>query len=222
MPASPYLSGRKKYRRPQAMLWSNNSGYIKTEVDAETGEIYRIYSPIGYEVGADYPDEASKSEIDQFIILSDHNRSPINVSYERIENRQRTVNGTMRSRHIADKIKLSMSWDMLPSRAFASAPQFDSDSGATALTSNSVAFTADGGAGGNDLLDWYNENTGPFWVFLAYDKLTGLNSGELRYNNFTEYTQVIQMYISGFNYSVEKRGTSLYDMWNISVDLEEV
>lgn len=222
MANNTYLIGRYKYSRPQAMLWSDNPGSVEVEVDENTGEELRTLVPNGYEIGADYPDTATIDEIDQFLILSDHNRSPIDISYERIENRQRTVNGAMRSRHIADKVKLSVSWDMLPSRAFASDPMFNVTTGSPISTSTSVAFMADHGAGGNDILDWYNNHPGPFWVFLGYDKLTGINTGENRYQNFQQYTQLVQMYISDFKYSVQKRSGTLYDMWNISVSLEEV
>lgn len=220
MATNSYIVGRYKYSRPQAMLWSNNPGRVVEEVSGNN--IQKFYLPNGYEVGAAYPEDAQADEIDQFIILSDHNRSPINVSYERIENRQRTVNGVMRSRHVADKLKISLSWDMLPSRSFSGDPFFDTTTGKSILSGNDRVFTVDGGAGGNNLVDWYDSHTGPFWVFLAYDKIDTAIPDTNKYNNFFEYNQVVQMYITGFNYSVEKRSASLYDMWNISVDLEEV
>ena len=43
MTTSAYMSGRKRYQRPQAALWSNNAGTL-------TGG---LYVPNGYEVGAD-------------------------------------------------------------------------------------------------------------------------------------------------------------------------
>lgn len=220
MTTNSYIVGRYKYSRPQAMLWSNNPGSVVVETSGSNQS--RFYIPNGYEVGAEYPENATEQEIDQFLILSDHNRSPMNISYERIENRQRTVNGVMRSRHIADKLKISVSWDMLPSRAFSGNPFFDTVSGRSILSGNDSVFTADGGAGGNNLLDWYDSHPGPFWVFLAYDKIDSSESVSNRYNTFFEYTQVLQMYITNFTYSIQKRSASLYDMWNISVDLEEV
>lgn len=220
MATNAYLVGRSKYSRPQAMLWSENPGRVVTEGSGSTEQ--RVYVPNGYEVGTALPETATPDEIDQFIVLSDHNRSSIDISYERIENRQRTVNGTMRSRYITDKIKISVSWDMLPSRAFSGDPYFDVDSGGSILSGNDFVFTADGGAGGNDILNWYNLHSGPFWVFLAYDKISGVNPESTKYQNLDQYTQVVHMYISNFNYSVQKRSGTLYDMWNISVDLEEV
>ena len=80
-------------------------------------------------------------------------------------------------------------------------------------------FTADGGAGGADLLTWYRETHGPFWVFLSYDNYPNFEGNTDVWNQFDKYSDRYMMYFSSFNYSVEKRG--LYDMWNVSVSLEE-
>jgi len=47
--------------------------------------------------------------------ITEHNRSDISLSVERIEKVIRTSNGTLRKNHIADKRRFSMSWTMLPS-----------------------------------------------------------------------------------------------------------
>jgi hypothetical protein len=200
MANSSYLDGRRKYGAPQAILWSKNSG---TLVDG-------FYYPDGYESGADFQD-ALESERANFLILSDHNRSELSFASERIQNRQRMINGNMRAYNIADKVVLSTSWQMLPSRSFKQYPNFDA-TGQTEITGQDQ-YTIDGGAGGLDLLNWYNNNQGPFWVFLAYDQ----------YVNQTKYSQVIQMYFKDFSYSVIKRnGLNGKDLWNINVVLEEV
>lgn len=287
-----YLAGRKKYSRPQGMLWADNSGTLST--NEATGKSY--YVPTGNEINA-----ASGSG--DFLILSDDNRSPIDFSQQRIENRRRTVNGRMRSYHIADKLQISLSWDMLPSRSFSNDPNFrvtigatlssgsttvnlssgttdglavgdpiskisgagafgtgakvasivDSDTFTTTVahaTSGSVTFnvgsigkpgsgsytglektslpgnylyqyTTDGGAGGAELLDWYENNKGSFWVYLSYDKYPNFESRADKYAHLAEYSQVLEMYIADFNYSVVKRGGTNFDFWNISVTLEE-
>ena len=97
MASSEYLNNRKYYGRPQAMLFSNNPGSV------ENG----FYVPDG-------------EEFNDFLILSDHNREPISFSQQRIENRVRTVNGRMRSYHIADKVIISTRWQNLPSRSASS------------------------------------------------------------------------------------------------------
>jgi hypothetical protein len=47
--------------------------------------------------------------------ITDHNRSPLSIDVERIEQSQRMVNGTMRKFVIADKHTFSCSWEMVPS-----------------------------------------------------------------------------------------------------------
>ena len=143
-----YLAGRKKYSRPQGMLWADNAGTLST--NEATGKSY--YVPTGNEINA-----ASGSG--DFLILSDDNRSPIEFSQQRIENRRRTVNGRMRSYHIADKLQIAISWDMLPSRSFSNDPNFNVATGKptssgylgvekTSLPGNYLyQYTTDGGAG---------------------------------------------------------------------------
>ena len=211
MATSGYITGRKRYQRPQGILWSNNAGTLSNG----------LYVPTGYEIGADIGAETNVSLIDQFLILSDHNRSEINFSPKRLEQRQRTINGRMRSYHVADKLDISWSWDNLPSRSHDESPEFNS-SGVSALKGTQSEYTADGGAGGVDILDWYETHTGPFWMFLAYDKYTNFESTEDPYAHLAQYNQVIQVYISDFKYSVVKRGATNHDLWNISVTLEEV
>ena len=211
MATSGYIAGRKRYQRPQGVLWSNNAGTLSNG----------LYVPTGYEIGADIGAETNASLIDQFLVLSDHNRSEINFSPKRLEQRQRTINGRMRSYHVADKLDISWSWDNLPSRSHDESPEFNS-SGVSALKGTQSEYTADGGAGGVDILDWYETHTGPFWMFLAYDKYTNFNSTEDPYAHLHQYNQIIQVYISDFNYSVVKRGATNHDLWNISVTLEEV
>lgn len=210
MATSGYINGRKSYPRPQAILFSESSGSI------DNG----IYVPDGLEIG-----NASNNNGD-FLILSDHNRSALDFNVQRIENRQRMVNGRMRSYWVADKRQLSVSWQMLPSRAYSSDPNFNTTTGAPSSTVDE--YTVDGGAGGVELLDWYNNHYGTFWVFLAYDNyaefpVAGV-SGDKDASSFTKLTQYnerLEMYIANFTWSVEKRGRTNYDMWNIQMTLEE-
>jgi hypothetical protein len=211
MATSGYITGRKRYQRPQGVLWSNNPGTLSNG----------LYVPTGYEVGADIGAETNPSLIDQFVILSDHNRTEMRFSPKRIEQRQRTINGRMRSYHIADKLEISWSWENLPSRSYSENPEF-ADNGLSALKGSQSEYTSDGGAGGVDILDWYETHKGPFWMFLAYDKYTNFDNTEDPYAHLNKYNQVIQVYISDFSYTVVKRGATNHDLWNISVTLEEV
>jgi hypothetical protein len=213
MATEAYMLGRKKYQRPQAMLWSENSG---TLVDG-------LYIPNGLEINSDLGSETDPDILDQFLILSDDNRSTIEFRPTRIENRKRMVNGRMRSYHIADKLTISTSWEMLPSRSYYLRPDFSQETGKSEYANNrSQEYTTDGGAGGVDLVSWYENHKGSFWVFLAYDKYSVFGDDDAAYAHLGKYNQLIEMFISDFSYSVVKRGGQTHDFWNISVSLEEV
>ena len=198
MASKNYMQGRMSYlkggTRPQAMLWSNNPGTL------DDG----YYVPQG-------------SEGTDFIIVSDHNRGEISFSNERIETRQRMVNGSMRSYWIADKLKVSTSWQRLPSRPFDGNVVFDSVGNVE--TPNYISYTVDGAAGGVDMLSWYESNPGSFYLFLSYDKYR-INGVE-NYNRLQTYSQVIKVYFASFEYNVEKRSGGGFDFWNINVSMEE-
>lgn len=156
-----YLLNRQQYSRPQAILFANNPGTLESIATGENEEFY--YVPMGNDILSNQT--VAQDSLDFYMILSDDNRSPIDFRVQRIEKRERMINGRMRSYHIADKISITLSWDMLPSRSSKLFPNFDSN-GASAV----AMYTSDGGAGGVEILDWYENNTGPFWVFLSYDK----------------------------------------------------
>ena len=211
MATSAYLTGRRRYTRPQGILWSNNAGTLSNG----------LYVPTGVEVGASTT-ETDPNLLDQFIILSDHNRGDMQFNTQRIEQRQRTINGRMRSYHIADKLTMSVSWNMLPSRGYSGLPNFNSSTGVSPSEGSTTEYTADGGAGGVELLDWYETHQGPFFMYLAYDKYTNLEGQNYKYTGLNRYNQIIEVYFADFNYTVVKRGATNHDLWNISATLEEV
>ncbi len=81
---------------------------------------------------------------------TEHNRSSLNLSPERIENNIRMVNGTARKNYVADKYTISTSWSMVPS--------VDGQ-------------TADKKLGAWGMQDFYDSPTGrsQFTVVLKYD-----------------------------------------------------
>lgn len=210
MATASYLTGRKRYQRPQAILWSENAGTL----------VNGLYVPNGYEVGQS-SENASDSEIDQFLILSDHNREDMQFNPQRIEQRQRTVNGRMRSYHIADKLSMSVNWNMIPSRSYYHLADFDA-TGVSPDKNQIGEFTSDGGAGGAQILNWYENHKGSFWMYLAYDKYTNFGQDDAAFGHLAQYNQIMEVFIADFNYSVVKRGGNNFDLWNISVTLEEV
>ena len=209
MATAAYIQGRKRYTRPHAIILSENPGTL----DASG-----IYVPTGQEIGAN--PLLTTGGGNQFLILSDHNRSAIQFKPERIEQRQRMINGNMRSHHIADKMTINFSWNNLPSRAFSSVADFNS-TGQSSLTGQNE-YTADGGAGGVELLEWYETHKGPFWMFLSYDNYRNFGTAESAYLHLSNYSEIVQVYFADFSYDVVKRGRTNHDLWDISVSLEEV
>lgn len=194
MTTSAYLAGRFKWARPQAVLFADDPGVLDNGT----------YIPQG-------------TEREDFLILSDHNRSTLDFGFERIEDRRRMLNGTMRSYFVADKLKMSTSWDMLPSRSFSGDPTFNSSG---IQTGQVTQYTVDGGAGGVELVDWYRDHPGSFYMFLSYDKYSNFESD--RYNKLTKYADVVCVMFESFSYSVQKRGATNHDLWNISLSVVEV
>lgn len=78
--------------------------------------------------------------------LSDHNRSEVDQSFERIESRVRTARGRMRKSYVADKRSFTISWDALPEK--------DAD-------------TIDGRWGAKSLIDFYKSTPGAFTLELV-------------------------------------------------------
>lgn len=80
--------------------------------------------------------------------LSDHNRSPLSIDFEKIQNRERMANGTLRTFIVATKRKIKASWEDLPRQD---------------------SVTADGFWGANSIKSFYNTNgDSPFWVTINY------------------------------------------------------
>lgn len=208
MTTANYLNGRKRRGgRPQGMLFADNPGVL------DNG----FYVPDG-------------DEFENFVILSDDNRAPIDIKANRIEEKQRTINGRMRSYHIADKLSISTSWKNLTSRTASRPIDIDgenennlvinSEDGSVFIPADASSYTTDLGAGGVDLLNWYETHKGSFWVYLAYDKFS--NFEEDSYNKMNRYNEIIEVMFDDFSYTVVSRGITTHDFWDVSLSLEEV
>ena len=159
-------------------------------------------------------------EFENFIILTDDNRQYIDVSPERIEKRERMINGRMRSYHVADKIKISSNWDMVPSKAFLDVPNISSTGVVTSNPYNLTQITSDGGAAGSEMKEWYDNNVGSFWVYLSYDN-NKVGGQTVSYDKMVGYDKPVEMFFSSFAHTVQRRGGD-YDFWNVQMSLEEV
>jgi hypothetical protein len=83
-------------------------------------------------------------------VLTDHNRQPLEIQYETIENSSRMANGTMRRFITANKKKIAVSWDNVPA-------------------AGGYNFTADANLGAAWLKSFYEENIyNPVWIKLTY------------------------------------------------------
>lgn len=80
--------------------------------------------------------------------VSDQDRSPLQISYERIGDDARTQRGFLRTYYRADKRTLSTSWSRLPGDS---------------------TLTIDGGWGADDLEAFYLATPGLFTVTVTYD-----------------------------------------------------
>lgn len=125
--------------------------------------------------------------------ISDHGRSPLSVSVERLETKQRMAGGTLRRYVVAKKRTFSCSWENLPDKA--------------------TTFLANGQTG-----DWmenfHNTVDGPFHMRLREGSdqdttFTGLNG------------TIYVVMITDFSKEVTKRGKA-FDLLNVDITLEEV
>jgi hypothetical protein len=200
-----YVHGNRG--RPNLVTFANNEGRWFPTAGAED----KLWLPEG-------------DEYTDYLILSDHNREPLDVNTERIGNRKRMINSRMRSYHVADKRTFNLSWTDIPSRAYSVMNGYKTwaDGGPVAK------FTADGGAGGVEMLNWYDSHPGSFYIFLSFDaasvELTGAGV-------WGGYARVYEVMIDDFSYVPTKRspgypgpGNTMYylDLWNVSMSLEEV
>lgn len=112
--------------------------------------------------------------------MSEHNRSALDVTPIRIESVKRTANGTARKFFVAEKSRISASWDMLPS---------------------STALTVDGGWGANDLRTFYRSSTGQSTFRVR------LNFAELGVNNVQDPITVM---FTECSFSLVKRGAQAF------------
>jgi hypothetical protein len=144
------------------------------------------------------------------LVLSDHNRSPLGIEYDRIENRSRMANATMRSYFVANKRKFDLSWENLPSRS----------SGPSGIgMGGSTRFTADGYSGANDMADFYEQLTGPFTMDIYVDDKQVASYLDLDTDAATAGISTT-VFFANFSYQVQKRG-QYFDLVNVSVSLEE-
>jgi len=133
--------------------------------------------------------------------ISDHNRAPLDISFERFGTDNRMVDATLRRYSVAKKRTFSLSWTTFPSKIN---PTY---LGRTGLG------TVDGGWAGEDIEAFYKANDGAFFVKLrkGTDEAKAIADGTI---------EVVTVMITEFSKSIEKRG--VVDLWSLDITLEEV
>lgn len=127
--------------------------------------------------------------------VTDHNRSALSVSYERIEETLRTQNGTLRKYHRADKRSLSCSWTNVP---------------------ENDTHTVDSGMGVEELEAFYLATPGVFTVTITYDMELAGNQASL-----VPVTDTLQMVFDSFSKTLESRQGDV-NLYNMRLSLQEV
>ena len=128
-----------------------------------------------------------------WIKLTEHNRSELGISIERIEQTQRMANGSLRKYFVADKKRFDVSWSMLP---------------------GTRGYTVDGQWGALDLIEFYNstEGQGTFSIRLNFAK-SGTSQESSGYEEYT-------VSCTSFNATLLKRGEVPF--YNVSMSMEQV
>jgi hypothetical protein len=129
--------------------------------------------------------------------LSDHNRSPVQVSNNKIENSKRMANGLMRKYVVANKKSWSVSWSNLPS-----------------LTTQTV----DGYLGAMELQSFYSSNfDNPITLSFYSGTLSVPTQAK---GTIPSATSTHTVFISNFTCTINKRLGDI-DYWDVSIDFEE-
>jgi hypothetical protein len=127
-------------------------------------------------------------------LTSEHSRAPFEVSFDQIEQANRTVNGKLRVYTVAKKHNLSVSWSMLPS--------IDS-------------ATVDGQMGANSLYSLYKANSE-----IAVKVWMDSSAAQAEVTPAISF----QGHFVSHNFTVVKRnvGQAFYDFWDVSLEIEEI
>lgn len=128
----------------------------------------------------------------QWVQISDHGRSPLSVAVERIENKQRMADGTLRRYVVSKKRTWTASWENLPDKQ--------------------VSFLANGQPG-NWMEQFHNEVNGEFKMRIrtGSDEALAVGTGG----------SIVSVMITDFSKEIAKRGKA-FDLLSMDLTLEEV
>lgn len=138
--------------------------------------------------------------------LTDHNRQPIQVDVELIENESRMANGSLRKYIVAKKHKVSTSWTFLPTK---------------------TTETADGNYGAAWIESFYKANAAiPIHLKVIESKISTDPSLANVPNEFNFKTSLLgsteyDVFITSFSKTISKR-SSLSDYVDMNIEFTEI
>lgn len=135
--------------------------------------------------------------------ITDHGRSPLDITWERIGSDNRTINGTLRRFHVAKKRSISVSWENIPSKTAAGGIQ-----------------TVDGGYNGSQIESFFNSTDGAFTVVLRNGSAQSTVAPATVPFSDANF-DIFRAMITDYSRTVNKRGVKT-DLWNIDITLVEV
>jgi hypothetical protein len=101
-----------------------------------------------------------------WVPLTDHNRQPIDFSYDQVAKEARMANGYLRKYVVAQKRNVSVDWSMVPSVA---SVQTIITTSSTSLVDTVSNLTVDGRVGGAWLKEFYESNVFiPIWIKVTH------------------------------------------------------
>jgi len=128
--------------------------------------------------------------------LTEHNRDPVALSTDRIEQTQRMANGALRKIFIADKKNISVNWRMLPSYS---------------------TLTVDGGWGAEDMREFYSGDIGKktFKFKISYNGVSARD--EVITASISSFSStIVKRNVKG------KSTDAPQEFWEVSLSLDEV
>lgn len=138
--------------------------------------------------------------------ITDHNREPIQIDLELIENQSRMANGKLRKYVVSKKHRISTSWIFLPTR---------------------TEETADGNYGAAWLESFYNANAGvPMYLKVIQSKLStdpsaGSVPSDINFQSSYLGSKVYNVFITSFSKQISKR-SRLSDYVDINIEFTEI
>ena len=175
--------------------------------------------PIGVQVSLGYKSDNTETTDPALMVwykLTDHNRQPIKIAYDLIENTQRMADGNLRKYVVARKFKITTDWQNLPT-----------------LDANLVDYS-DGAHGGSWIKGFYEANNFvPVYVKLVFAQHTTpaifqvpVNSTYRDSFGTDASNSVYHAYMSSFDYEILKRRTNAvnqgFDYVNLKIEFTEI